>query len=46
MDQINIMSITVAKLNLLEYYSCNKYANTNEVNALFLLFVANNFKIY
>ena len=46
MDQINIMSITVAKLNLLEYYSCNKTANTYEVNVLSLFFVANNFKIY
>ena len=29
MDQINIMSKTVTKLNLLEYYSCNETANIN-----------------
>ena len=36
----------MAKLNLLEYYSCNKTSNINEVNALSLFLIANNLKIY
>ena len=46
MNQINIMSKKVANLNLLEYYSCNKTANINEMNAFSLFFIASNFKIY